>query len=77
MLLLETFLMCHKATQKNLIGRQPTIPNFIIQKKQDRHSHLLCFFLYCPLTTDLMRLILYWYLQYTLRRNGGENREEI
>lgn len=37
-------LMCGKVTNKNLIGRPTAIPNFIIQKKQDKHNRLLCFF---------------------------------
>lgn len=31
-------LMCDKVTQKNLIDRPPTIPNFIIRKKQNKHN---------------------------------------
>lgn len=37
-------LMCDKVTHKNLIDRPPTIPNFIIRKKQNKHNRLLCFF---------------------------------
>ena len=47
MIILARMLMCDKVTHKNLISRPTTIPNFIMQKKQNRHNRLLCFF-YIP-----------------------------
>lgn len=64
-------LMCGKVTHNKLIDSNPTIPNFISNKEQNKHSRLLCFFMFA---IDFYAMLSYTVLALVIQYKTGGGR---
>lgn len=66
-----TMLMCGKVTHNKLIDSNLTIPNFISNKEQNKHSRLLCFFMFA---IDFYAMLSYTVLVLVIQYKTGGGR---
>ena len=64
-------LMCGKVTHNKLIDSNLTIPNFISNKEQNKHSRLLCFFMFA---IDFYSMLSYTVLVLVIQYKTGGGR---
>ena len=64
-------LMCGKVTHNKLIDSNLTIPNFISNKEQNKHSCLLCFFMFA---IDFYAMLSYTVLVLVIQYKTGGGR---
>lgn len=64
-------LMCGKVTHNKLIDSNLTIPNFISNKEQNKHSRLLCFFMFA---IDFYSMLSYTVLVLAIQYKTGGGR---
>lgn len=64
-------LMCGKVTHNKLIDSNLTIPNFISNKEQNKHSRLLCFFMFA---IDFYAMLSYTVLVLVIQYKTGGGR---